>query len=884
MASAIDPTIPVTGNPTTASQRSNWVTLSSEITALQAAVAALQAGGGSGSTATLIQSFSLTNWSTTATSPGFHRGGVPFVKGQVPAGTSVQIKRGSTVIDAQFDERATWTDGSLKFAVMHLRDTTFTVSEVRTYDVWTVPSTAFVNTGTKVLSDITATHDFKVAFTSLTETDDTPVTVGVGSGAFTASFNTHSAVATRREKHHVGLVAEGWTLWGMATDNTGGAPDAHLKTNWHVDIWKNQDGSIYAYEVGAVVTQDWWSVANKRRRNYNAALKDGATTIQSYAAVLHPYHQQWITCQNVSGDFSRGKRHWVGGAQPTLLYKPSKSYWVSSGVVPPLDTTFQPNAYGSGGNDVYVPCNGTQNHRGSLNDGGGYEGRGVLSVPDTVAFMRQTAYDTAAARINGHVLLHFPCHFRSNRTRTRPGDGAADTANTQISLIMRIEKDNAGTQVAVAPYDFTADGMPIPVHAYMDYRSDPAYQDGFVTGGGNGSAWYRSADGTASHEPSIGYFIYALEGERYHLEANLDEAFNQVHVGISNQFGNRPLNGLLSNFAAYNNARPAGEQAQLILGPFDAMGGVVGAERSWGANLIGHGAGLVPDNHVAANCVKRLNRQQSYITDAMLYAAPPDVLAGGAHPTMDGSTAAKHWMSTFNLLSAYHNYSITEEAGMKRWAAHFAMQTIGLVESGPRKSTEYVGLRKGATAWWDATTNPYLPRGEQSFIHDEPGKAFQLAPITVASSTRHTGITPWPPLVGDKWYHKTRDEDSMTNDSPVAHAVPAGSTDGQPFYVKTVTAVGDGTYNLQFSLTPGGATFNWTDLNVQLDASMSGPSCDAWTSGEGISGDTYASIQRAAMVEAYRQGHPNASSALVAKMQSYLNATNDAGNPVWKYA
>ena len=167
--------------------------------------------GGGGGTATLLHSFTLTNTSASSMAVTFVRQGIPFKKGDVPAGTAVQIKRGATTIGGvQFDERSTWSDGSLKHAVMHLRDSGFAASETRTYDVWTVPSTAFDNTGTKTLADITGATDFKVAFALLKETatvdgSDTDLTT-VGSGSFTAAFNTFAATATRVEKIHSGTV------------------------------------------------------------------------------------------------------------------------------------------------------------------------------------------------------------------------------------------------------------------------------------------------------------------------------------------------------------------------------------------------------------------------------------------------------------------------------------------------------------------------------------------------------------------------------------------------------------------------------------------------------------------------------------------------------
>ncbi len=565
-----------------------------------------------------IQSFVLANWKPAASSPGFARQGVVFKKGDLPAGFSLQLRRKGAPIAAQFDGRVTWSDGSLKFAVMHLRDAPFAAAESRTYELWAKPG-AFDNTATHALIDITSRHRFLIQFTSLTEAMDDKTRRSVGSGNFFADFAAHMAHPTRVEAHHAGAVCNGWTGWGMAVDGIGEAPDPHLKTNWHADIWKNADGSIHAIEIAAVVAQDWWSVPDKRMRRYDAMLRDANTGLALYRGVEHPYKSQWITCQNTA-DNNRGRRHWIGGACPTLTYIPSKAAWVASGLVPPLNLASKPAAYAaiSRGGAAYTPC-GSQSHRPNIDGSGAYEGRGVLTNPDCIAFMRQTADDVAAARINAHAGLHVFLHYRSDRTHIRPGDSAPDIANTPISMIMGISRG------AVPSYDFTADGMPIPVHAYADGRTTPAGKDNYAWPGDNGGVWSVTT-GDASHAVNYSYFMYLMEGERYHLEACLDLATNLVHQGIDNLYSNRPQNPVARD--GLGRATHAPDTV------YDAVAGLNGQERSagWALVVLGSAAGIVPDRHVAARFIKRLNQQQAIYLRDILATLPADAKAAGIKP------------------------------------------------------------------------------------------------------------------------------------------------------------------------------------------------------------------------------------------------------------
>ncbi len=801
----------------------------------------------------VIQTFALSNWSSAAPSAGLARQGVAFAMGAVPAGSSIQVQRNGAAVAVQFDERSSYPDGSLHIAVMHLCDTPLAAGESRTYSHVLASGVPFANAGTATLAAITGTHDFKLTFDALTETNDAGATTPVGSGAFQGNFNAHMAVATRREKHHSGTVCEGWIGWGMATDTAGGAADAHLQVIWHGDLWKNTDGSTYAVEVAGEPAQHFWSVPNKRRRNYNAALRDGNTAIASYPGVVHPYNSRWLTCQNAGGN-SRGKRHWIGGAQPTLTYKPDRAAWIAAGVVPSYDLTHARNPYPTGNNANYIPC-GAADQRANVDGTGAYEGRGILPNQDVIAFCRQTPEDYAAARINAHCAMHLPMHHRSNNQRTRPGE-APDVANTPISLIM----GRSGTGPALPGYNFTAQGMPAPVHAYADMRSDPAYQDGYTEPQGGSGVWawsYQddsrptSRAGSAAHTVNHGFLMYLLEGERYHLEALLDQATNTVHERISNEaarpymiwtYGQDPI--------------------------WDAIAQISDQERSfgWAINVIGSAAGTVPDAHVAAGCIKRFNRQQALYLKDYLAGMPAYWEATGLSP-WNSSNDIVHapWMLAFQGLGCFQNWRLTGDLDIKAWAAHVAKWSRNQVRDRIYLTYLYRAAFRAVDGPYNAVTNPYrlLP-----LLVDQPVANIAAATGILTGSERRNN--------GDQVYVAARDYDSH----PIA--VPPELTQGVPYYVVNANVPAK---TFQIATSPGGTPLSFAADRTNVHFFFDDVTADT-TAAVTPGADSYPSIHTALVVDDYLAGAAGASLSLVSKALNFCsgNGNQVAGWATWDYA
>jgi len=538
-------------------------------------------------------------------SPGYVRLGLQFTKGEIPSGSTPQLARnGAAIAGVQFDERVSWSDGSLKNCVCHIRDAEWSGNESRSYQVTAVPG-GYDNVGTKTLRDITSTHDFSVVFSNVKDHQD----AAYGSGTFLAKFNIQSAKSTRVYKYHSGPVCESWEVWGMATDAADGMPDAHLKTIWYVSVWKDDHGAVADYEFGAVVALDWWDKTNlgpnarpKSALSYIAELKDGAKTINTYelGSVVsthsyHPYQSQWMTVRTDDDD-NHARRYWVTQI-PTLMRNFDKRHAISTGFFPPLDTSWSPRSnvelrYTAN----YTPCGGV-NHRTDINATGGYVGRGLLPNMDCITFMSQTAQNLRSSRTSAFAGLHIPYHFKSSHSRTIAAGPQAgtDLANTVIAMKMQ-------NLSPPALYDFTAGGMPAAMYAYTNNLTPVTYDP---PKGGIG-VW-SSVQSRPSHAVAYSYFMYLIEGERHFMQANLELATNAVHQQSGNQYGGEP-------YYTFHGEEPYQSIFKIPATRYGAICCVADDNNratGWGIMLTTYAAAVCPDADVQSRFIRLLQKNQT---------------------------------------------------------------------------------------------------------------------------------------------------------------------------------------------------------------------------------------------------------------------------------
>ncbi len=800
------------------------------------------------------QTFTAQNWSSSA-SPGFQKRGVWFKKGDCPAGMIPTLDIGA----AQFYALRRWSDGSLKTARMLARYPGFAGSESRTATLGYVSSTFSAGStaaaGNGGLAAALTGRDVKVTFANVKQYDGTSSTTR-GSGAFAASLAAHAGTATRWTLLTTGPVADVWQGWGMAADNAGGAADAHLKVNWYVTRWKAADGTTAGLQVGAVVAQDWWSVAGKYRLDYDAALVDGATTVVSYAGVQHPYQSQWLLA--LQGNNNAGQAPWLGGVQPTLHAVIDKAYFVSTGLVPSLNTNVTPAAVAI---PSYVPC-GSVEHRAAIDGTGAYLGRGIVPDCDAVAFMRGDAQAYARSRVNALAGLGVPYHYRSNRNRQRPGDSAPDTANTPIALAMAPKP--------ASYYDFTADGMPVAVDAYFDSRSPSDHQDGLVYPQGGTGVWQTSSD--ASHAVSYCYFAALVTGDEWLLEAQLDLANNLAIAGIYGYHSNRQpfFTGQAQQTAAAPTSPDTGRYSALFAQYQEDNPRSLG----WAQLILGHAAGSVPADHVSYRYWQAgLGHNGDYIA-ANLANMPSDYVAAGAYYPEGGLPGVSSPWMTGGIVTFCANtcFLVAEDPRWFRLGAFTGVWPLGQAGAGRFYMLDvYRAQDRYRAAYWTAD-NPLVPAVQQGFLNPVPTLTASTGTFRMNPVYWNAVNSPPPPFSnGDRIVFT---KVTQNNNSGV---LPAGASEGQVAYLRDVAnpqaTLGNGstqpdpatTFRLAASV--GGPALTWsTDCAyanmswlpqspVSYPVASSYPYLPLW--------DGYVPIHLAAIMTARQAGQPAATKTLV---------------------
>jgi len=793
----------------------------------------------------VIQSFVIENTNNGGTSPGFVKTGLPFKKGDMPANCvpKVSIQGGAEITDIQFDERVSWMDGSLKFCVCRFKDTTFSASQGRTYDVEAATGT-FDNAERISLATIKANSDVQVAVDNLK--DATPDTT-VGSGSFEAKFN--DTVATRLTKVGGGKVCESWMGWIMFKDQTGGAEDAHLKAIFHIDAWNNGSNGIADYSYAVVLSQDWWEQSAKDRRTYNATLKDGATTSETYTSVDHHYHGQWATVRTDNDD-QHAQRHW-DGTIPTLFHKPDFDYWMEAGFIPPLETGYT-SVNSAASQNTYSPFDNFF-HRAAIDGTGDYPGRGIIPNQDCHLIVTTNAENARVARVNAFAGLHIGYHFRTNANRNRSSKSAdawndfsgesSDVANTPISLSL--------DPMTASLYDFTSDGMPSDKHAYKGNAPD-ANDGGWQSPAGGTGVWTLSSN--TSHAVNFCYFLYLYEGERWFLDATVDLATAASHNDVADNFGSRA-------YPQYYDEINRRTEFSIPATQYGGLASLRKPENSrsvgWSQVLTGSASAIVPDHDVMKEYIDLYNAHNSEWLGAGLSRYPTSQLMAGI-PFHHGNQMMSAWMFAFQCEGAYHNYRVTENAHSKSYADHISKflanlwtsNMKGLAETS-RMSAQYI------TEDWDSAVSG------TDYITDY-GLELEGADVTNGSAditTKNIATFDW--AVDDElWF--TRVNGSGTNE-----VIPADIVEGNVYHVVSAVNTSGDNWTIQVSATRGGAAIVFGETShcaVSARPAAANRSVSAATGGS----QTVNVISGAAIM-AYKSGSPHMTLALAQVAKSYLS-------------
>lgn len=600
-----------------------------------------------------VTSFVLRN-SENSSSPGFFTGTIPFARGQMTKLLAPSIRRGGTPVAAQYDDIVLWDDGTIKSVVFSMSDTDFAANEARTYDVF-VELALFDNSGTKTLTDITSNTDFEIELTNNIRHNGTTTEADPLGTTLTANFNAHSAVNTRVKRMtnteilgnrvRSGPVMEEFEVWGDFVNGSSTA-HPHLKCTWNVKIWKDGNGDIVDYEYGATVEQDWWAKADKFRQNYDATLKDGATTIQTYSGIQHHYRAWWFTADMSNVDTRHGKMNWKNTA-PTLNYEPDYSYWVACDYIPPYNVSRGGVINKAVYTNIYTPL-GTMSHRGSIDSGGNYMGRGIHPDSDCIAIIDSTPANNRVSRVNALAGLGVPYHYRDDTNATTTI--GTDVANTIVPLILR--------QKPTSYYDFQTKGMPAPKDAYITTPNPALGIDlgGYIDPVGGNGGWSPSPD--ASHSANFCEFSYLLEGGRHMQRAIRSLAMNTCHQRLANQFGGNPplIYGRVNSAIDANDINNIwGGIAQFYPSQTRSLG--------WAMVLLAAAMKTNPHNSIESEWMTAwINHNFDYVS-ASIDQLPADMIAAGLYSYEALSTP---WQQGFVAAGAACLYQHSRDSRIKK--------------------------------------------------------------------------------------------------------------------------------------------------------------------------------------------------------------------------
>lgn len=230
---------------------------------------------------------SLTIVDTSGTSPSnvIDRFFLMLNKGDCPAGWTLIVKYGTTEVLTQYDEVNTWSDGSVRTAVVRCFIPSINANATLQRNIWR-RNISYSNTqGYRSLSDISA-HDFKITFTDVKDETGAVVTA---SETLAANTNLNNALYTKKIAQ--GPNCDAWETWIKSANG-------HMQVKWNFEVWTDptNTANVYAIMHAPWVRAGWRNVASPHGYTFKMEYFDGASSLRNYA-VAHSV---------VAGDISTG--------------------------------------------------------------------------------------------------------------------------------------------------------------------------------------------------------------------------------------------------------------------------------------------------------------------------------------------------------------------------------------------------------------------------------------------------------------------------------------------------------------------------------------------------------------------------------------------------
>lgn len=559
------------------------------------------------------------NWNASTATHGKLRVGVNCKKGDIPAGSKTLELYNydtSTSIATSVSKFNKWSDGSLKWGVLHGDIATLNASATRNISVRAIDgnfATPRNAPGYDVVAWIQANTDFTLAITSL---------VGSKTGAMssiTPSLNTMLNTVTRWERRvHNDIVTE-LVCWGVAS-----AASEMIVTRWDVTIWHNAGATAPdKIEITPSLKNTWFvnnpfgTVRNAELYTMAVAFKNGAATIWSGNLVLHRH--TWVPIPDMvnevddvgHADLSSHCRQWwytwngsaLSQVRDTkwwdLANVSSWSYWMQAGALPPLNQSIwgeasYTGAYGSYGK-IWDPefrdetagrmfygasrANCLTFKWAGYSAGGSWNGRHMLPRSDILAIANMDAAHQRYLRTNAMFVFARSNHFTSHLSRTRLADSrgvgkryedngtTSDVAETLCHAkflkygVAAYTADLADYGFPPARYANVCATLTSGIDAIWVTERDGLRDADFLYGGCHGGddrwwAWQMTSEELQkeSHTPRPGMLAVMWEAIPWMIDGVISDHLGGVHWGSGQTDTNKRELPYVGRPAPYDNA------------------------------------------------------------------------------------------------------------------------------------------------------------------------------------------------------------------------------------------------------------------------------------------------------------------------------------------
>lgn len=680
--------------------------------------------------------------------------GVPFAKGDMPAGSYPQFKlQDGTVCPATLWGITSWPDGSMKFCGAMIRVPASVPGsgtlEVKVQSGGTAPAAS-----SRTTSDLTAAN-IEIELTGVS---------GL-SGVWVAGLNDAITDAADTVVIASGPAGKIWRIGGECKQS--GSAHGQLYV-WHyvAALTDGADGLMGLRYLGRV-SQPWAEVSSPAptRRELTAALKVGGATrrnlqghnsSESVGATLGVGHYtSFFTADtNARWDYVQG-----GGSamqDATVRVQHDKVKFIRSRLVPSYDTTLMPDANSA---VAYRPYGAAMVQR-DMSGTGERPDIGIMTSWSVRHLMRQSAVDETVIRAQGLVSGGWRTCGRKRSTRQ-----VVPTAETAPSYV----------------------GLGVTQPTWRVRPGDAS--SGFVTPSNDTSLW--NSEFEPSHRPALTYYPYLVTGEPQFLDMLVEQAANLIANKIPGKSVATVTNPVTVNTIF---STPEWGERDIQIGSTLYKGGglmfYTGLTRitAWGHRDIAQAAAIYPDTCPAGTEVRKYLRDVIDVNYASIndYNTKfgPDWASFGLVYFQNRFESANPWCHSFLTTSICHASSILPSSAANEFRTYLA------------QFWENAATTMDIACVYAYGGNPF--DGDGIRVNKFSEMLFNLGSLlSFDASTNRVTVSPgglnhlWSPHNGDVF--------CFLQDISSANPFPAYPW-GTRFY-----AVNCSGQSMQLSLTPGGA-------------------------------------------------------------------------------